>query len=191
MKKSHAQLARLAHEVYKEFEYEVEGIEFSLIDNVWVCRGTDEVSDWVTNARVLPWHVERVGWCHSGFIKTAQKVFSKMLAVSLQEDADERYFQFTGHSLGGAIALGCAAYFTLYGIKPLSVCTFGAPAIGKLKILNDTDVVCYRYGKDVVPQVPLLMSHPRNRISVGEPSKKYWNVSDHDMSNYLAALRPN
>lgn len=188
MKKSHLELAKLSNDVYANHEYEVDGIEFSLIDNVWVFRGTDEVTDWLTNLRVIPWYVDRVGWCHSGFIKTAQDVFSTVLAVSLKEDCDETQFQYTGHSLGGAIALGVAAYIKLYGLELQNIVTFGAPCVGRLKILDQTDVVCYRHGRDIVPMLPLVIGRPRPLTNIGEPSSRRWNVADHDMDNYEASL---
>lgn len=190
MKKSHLELAQLCARSYREFEYEVRNIECSLIDNVWVFRGTDELADWLTNFRVMPWLVEDLGWVHKGFYRVAGDVFEHVLVESVKSDLDVTEFQFTGHSLGGAVALFMAAFMKKHGWKIRDVVTFGAPCVGQLDLLNDERLVLYRNGRDIVPMLPLIAPQPAPLIKIGKPSRWHWNIRDHRIENYVSALTP-
>lgn len=190
MKKSHLELALLCSDIYEYFEFEVHGIEFALIDDVWVFRGTDEPADWLTNFRVTPWLVEDLGWVHKGFYKVAGEVFEHVLVESVRCDLDVTTFQFTGHSLGGAIALFMAAFMKKHGWKIRDVVTFGAPCVGQLDLLDDERLVLYRNGRDIVPMLPIITPQPAPLINIGKPAAWHWNSRDHSIDHYVAALTP-
>lgn len=186
--KSHLELAELASQVYKSSEYETNGVEFSLVDNVFVFRGTDEITDWITNARVLPWYVKGLGWCHSGFVKTADDICEKALALVLREGVNWKELQFTGHSLGGAIAQLVAAMFVKQDLIIHECVAFAPPCVGRVKPLSLIPNTAYRFGNDIVPMVPLLLRRPTELIPLGKPSSRFWNAADHGMENYRKAL---
>lgn len=124
-----------------------------------VCfRGTNKTRQWLMNAVVRPHGWKRFrregdpvdAYVHSGFYVFFKRVWPKLLPT-LEELP--RPWIFTGHSLGGALAM-------IAGVvsHPDLVCTFGAPKVGNMafydlrqaesvwRIVND---------QDLVPRLPL------------------------------------
>ena len=67
-------------------------------------------------------------------------------------------------------------------INPQEIVTFGAPRCGRLKLLDNIPVTCYRHGKDIVPLVPPLMRRHTKLYQQGEASSL---IKDHYMHNYI------
>lgn len=124
-----------------------------------VFRGTENVQDWVRNAEILlaPW--EGPGRVHAGFLRALDEVWAELHPV-LQ--GIETPIFYTGHSLGGAIAVLAAARIDAEK-RPLAVYTFGAPRCGDERFAQDHPLRQQTYrvvnNRDVVPLVPPHCKH--------------------------------
>lgn len=156
-------------------------------------QGTQDIAQVLTDLDIGAILVPRMGDVHRGFLMAARSVKFRIGAA-----LEDRPAIFTGHSLGGAIALVLAAYRCLEGWPPKAVITFGAPRVsigptlGALFAKAGVPVVMYRHAADPVPQVPLNLSvadwrHPADLIQLGE-DRLLPNVDDHRIAHYVAAL---
>jgi len=93
-------------------------------------RGTDECGDWLTNLKLVPRHTAW-GLVHAGFDDATTSFWPEIpRRVREARDAGRRVY-FTGHSLGGAIALLAAAKLVERTEGDVDLlCTFGQPAVG-------------------------------------------------------------
>lgn len=91
-------------------------------------RGSASAEDWLRDFMAEP-IVDRahpqLGPCHAGFLDGAESV-----ATAIGQAVGNRPFWLTGHSLGGALALGVGALLLLAGQKAQAIVTFGAPRFG-------------------------------------------------------------
>jgi len=121
-------------------------------------EGTNEIKDWLTNGDVRfvkgTW-----GWVHKGFRDGLNKVWPDMKRF-LNDHADAfESIWFTGHSLGGALAMLAAADFLVEKGKVDGVYTFGQPRVGDGIFRRYFDHKLYgctfRFAndRDVVPRV--------------------------------------
>ena len=94
------------------------------------------------------------------------------------------HVRLTGHSLGGAMALLVGAFFVRNNLTVDEIVTFGAPRVGRLKVLEGTRIACFRHGRDMTG-VPWMMPRPRKLTNIGD---KGGPISDHRMDKYLEAL---
>ena len=116
-------------------------------------RGSEKkVSDWLTNADAKPYPHGKKGLVHTGFY-TSFKLIKKDLKEKLKEYPDCPIY-FTGHSLGGALALLATRFITLSNIA--GCYTFGAPRIGNYEFFFSVKTPVYRVvnSADIVPRVP-------------------------------------
>ena len=178
---NHSQLRDLCEKVYSESDGEVGNIEYLINDSVVTFRGTDELKDWITNVRILPWWHKGIGWCPAGFVKTAEDLCVEILCRMVEKDIPANELVLTGHSLGGAMALLVGAVMQNRHLSPAEIVTFGAPKCGRLKLLDDLNVTCYRNGKDIVPTVPHIMRRHKKNVRIGIPGSR---IKDHFISNY-------
>lgn len=116
-------------------------------------RGTQGLSDWMSNLQVPPARSAAFGAeVHSGFLAAYASVAH--LVDRAVAEAGGRRLWFTGHSLGGAIAVVAAAHHRAR--NPAGVVTFGQPRMlsrgaaafmhGKfggryVRLVNDDDIV--------------------------------------------------
>lgn len=116
-------------------------------------RGTDSLSDWLRNIDVGPRRsIALAGSVHSGFLGAYQEI-SHLVEHAL-ERAQGRRIWFTGHSLGGALALIAAAHSSNRELA--GIVTFGQPRMLKTdasaqvqsrfgdiyyRVVNDNDIV--------------------------------------------------
>jgi hypothetical protein len=126
-------------------------------DGAWVIafRGSVTAEDWMRDfvftpivARAHP----QLGPCHAGFLDGAESVLPAIDAVIGRDP-----FYVTGHSLGGALALGLAGLLTAAGRVPKRFATFGAPRFGMapfVSLMSAVPGAQYRRGNDIVPLVP-------------------------------------
>ena len=118
-------------------------------------RGSVTAEDWARDficAPIVDRPHPQLGECHAGFLDGAESIANAVAAA-----IGARRFRITGHSLGGALALGVAGLLICSGIEPLEVATFGAPRFGMAKfvaVLADYPVRQYRRGNDPVPLLP-------------------------------------
>lgn len=152
-------------------------------------QGTNNLEQAIRDAEALPRADAVLGECHLGFSIGARLV-ALDIAFGLEGSAEPPVF--TGHSLGGALALMTAALWRCHGHRVGAVVTFGAPRAGFQSFcdkLADIDITMYRFGCDGIPEIPRLIPywrHPRVLTAIGRPSGN--PLADHHMSNYLAAL---
>ncbi len=114
--------------------------------------------DWKTNAdaRLVPW--VHGGAVHRGFKEALEQVWEDRADLSgLQSYLDDsgragRSVWFTGHSLGGALAILAAHAFG----RAAGVYTFGAPRVGDRAFVESFLLPAYRVvnATDLVPRVP-------------------------------------
>lgn len=128
-------------------------------------RGTEPVRlrDWLSDAgTLLAPHGSGKGMVHVGFEQALGSVHDEIAAtVDEFRDGDQRVW-FTGHSLGGALAMLAAARTHLGepGAPVAGVCTFGQPRTCDPFLAGAYDEVLgdrtlrYVNNSDIVPQVP-------------------------------------
>ena len=118
-------------------------------------RGSVTVLDWLRDFFFAPVTVRehpQLGRCHAGFLNGAESV-----ADAVAGAARGAPFVLTGHSLGGALALGVAGLLICAGAAPEAVVTFGAPRFGMARfaaLLEPYPVRQYVRGNDPVPLLP-------------------------------------
>jgi predicted lipase len=183
---SHQELSVICGQSYRKSTFEEANIEVLLVKNVIAFRGTDEVRDVFTDLRQVPWYFSELGFVPSGMAKKARRVYSKCLSLCLEKNIDPSEVIYTGHSLGGGLALLVASLAVRDECGPKEVVTFGAPRCGRLKILDGTVVTSYRNGKDIVPILGLCRRH-KDLVQIGK-SKSY--IKDHLMINYVKSKKP-
>lgn len=130
-------------------------------------RGTEKkISDWLTDLKAIPTLLGK-GKVHTGFYEAFTKmkdqqgmtvgdrVIEIMQKPSVRDDkGDPLPLFFTGHSLGGALAL-MATNLLASDIKGACY-TFGGPRIGNYEYFNRLKTPVYRVvnSSDIVPRVP-------------------------------------
>ena len=179
-------LARVSAESYKRSDFETENIEIIKSGQIYAFRGTDEAKDVITDIRFLPWYTKELGYSAAGFVRTARHVYEAVEAH--YQRTPHHPITLTGHSLGGAMALLVGAYMVRSHMPLERIVTFGAPRVGKLRILKHIDVEMYKNRRDIVTSQPFWLSHPRRNIRIG--GGKGWSpLKDHRMNEYIEALK--
>lgn len=158
--------------------------------------GTNEGRDWLSNLDMFA--VQRYGdRMHKGFSDCFERLKEDItLSLNTLANTDPRPIYITGHSLGGAIAVCCAAYFN-YLDKPFhGLYTFGAPrcleretAI-RFDVLSGRRAFRFQNSLDVVTRIPARIagySHVGQTLFIDESKQiqtdpGFWSV-------FLDALR--
>ena len=165
-----ATYARLCAEAYTvPLDFSAGGISQGIIRDTEDGRciafqGTQDIAQVMADIDVGTIYQPIMGDVHRGFLMAAHAV-SIRIGVAL----DDKPAIFTGHSLGGAIAIVLAALRCLYDHPPAGIITFGAPrvsigpAMGALFAKCCVPVVMYRHAADPVPEVCLLYTSPSPR----------------------------
>lgn len=140
------------------------------LETVVVFRGTRDFSDWATNLKLWPKKKSEKGmiYCvHSGFdsaldvndCKAGQSAFNYLVELLEPHISHNRKIFFTGHSLGGALAVLAAHRINKLHENCIdSIYTFGQPAVGfggfsgVYKLGEKTYRICG--GMDVVTFLP-------------------------------------
>jgi len=130
----------------------IQNMCFSIV----VFKGTDNFFDILTDINFFPKSTS-VGVVHRGFYNAFSKIYPKLKEYL---DLIENKIFLTGHSLGGALAILCSAYFKHK--NPILV-TFGSPRVGAKSFIDyvSKDVVHIRWEnkKDIVCYSPFVFSH--------------------------------
>jgi Lipase (class 3) len=122
-------------------------------------RGSVTAEDWARDFICAP--VEdrthpQLGPCHAGFLDGAEGILDAV-AQQIATPSISAPVIVTGHSLGGALALGVGALLACAGRKPAGIVTFGAPRFGMAQFaaqIAGVPIRQYRRGNDPVPLVP-------------------------------------
>lgn len=135
-------------------------------------RGSEDVADWIANAKFFPMPHWDLGHVHYGFWWGAWRAFSK-----LKKRLDiEMPVVLAGHSKGGPEAILLGYYLQRAGFRIAYIETFGAPQFiskGKgRKALRNLNIRQTRNGGDVVPLLPLedvdILCHARELNHIGD-----------------------
>jgi triacylglycerol lipase len=135
-------------------------------------RGTqpNRPMDWFVDFRATcdPWDHKNAGKVHSGFYSALRKVWGVTLANSevlprRLVNRGSKPIWITGHSLGGALAVLCAAQALFVSKVPVQgVYTFGQPRVGTKDFADAVNAKLgsgiFRFvnDRDIVPRVPLF-----------------------------------
>jgi hypothetical protein len=114
-----------------------------------VFRGTSGFDGWLSNLKAVPAYWPAGGWVHSGFKADFLGLWDKIEPFLSRIEFPLYY---TGHSLGGALAILAAS---IYPAK--AVYTFGAPKTGDANFADSVkNAQIYRFENehDIVPTVP-------------------------------------
>ena len=196
---SHSALAEIAATVYRGpwSDTVAADVHYALLpraDEVVVALpGTHptDALDWLRDISLWPVRVRGVGFVHSGFGLGAQAAWVRM-APMLSHD---KPITFTGHSLGGALAV-CLAALHAYERPdtPLRVVSFGAPRVGFLlpwinhRLRGAIEHVHYARAGDIVPDVPTRPYLHGGRLTrIGVSAGDF--VANHAISQYAADLK--
>jgi triacylglycerol lipase len=123
--------------------------------------GTDplKIEDWITDFSVGPPQPDLL---HQGFHDAVETVWPKVKGVINSRPSAEQPLFFTGHSLGGALAIVAAARAESDGIGATAIYTFGSPRTGGSKFKTAYAPLAERTfrlvdGDDIVAHVPLRL----------------------------------
>ncbi|WP_175409903.1 lipase family protein [Streptomyces sp. TRM64462] len=95
-------------------------------------RGTEpaQIRDWLSDATTPPWPgPAKTGFVHYGFAQALDSVFPAVRDTIAEFRTNGQTLWFTGHSLGGALAMlaGARLYLDEPALLADGVCTFGQP----------------------------------------------------------------
>jgi hypothetical protein len=179
-------------------------------------RGTDQALDWLTNVAFWqrgPWGPEW-GRVHAGFLAAVDALWPKLIAAIAELDGGPRPIWFTGHSLGGAMALLAAVKLLNEGPGAAigGICTFGQPMVGNDRFAARLDqqlagrFVRFETAKDDIARQPPRGTHcgalryfDRNGGLRENPGRleRFWDslrrdplgpAGDHPMREYLRLM---
>ncbi|GLW17958.1 lipase family protein [Streptomyces kronopolitis] len=128
-------------------------------------RGTEpaELRDWLSDATTPPWPGPGgKGYVHHGFAEALQAVWPQVGATVDEFRDNGQTVWFTGHSLGGALAMlaGARLHFEEPRLTANGVYTFGQPRTCDRQLSKEFNTAfsdrMYRFvnNNDIVPQLP-------------------------------------
>ena len=121
-----------------------------------IYRGTelDEIKDITRNGMIWPTRGQKQGRVHSGFAEATDKIWDQLNSYLKEEVQKYKMADaviFTGHSLGGAMAIISAARSDYIA----DIYTFGAPRAGNREYSRNIKSRSYRItnGHDIIPLI--------------------------------------
>ena len=193
----HDELLRLSSLCYSTSTFEIDGIEVLVSQwdkySVVAIRGTQmSWRDIFRDARATPYKSELLGWGHKGFLVAAEKVLQRLSIMSSIKGP----YVFTGHSLGGAIALAASYGAWKRGWDVRQMVGFGTPKVfyreSKKLPLEDIAYTLYENGTDPVVRVPMFFGErivKPQKIGKKKGIRKLIPcVNDHLLSSYEESL---
>ena len=122
-------------------------------------RGTANTSNWLLDFSYLKVYDKNLNvYLHKGYKKASEELFNYLSSLFLNKMFKDFEFVFTGHSMGGALAIILGLWFAQYGLDVINIITFGSPKItnkngakllsenalvknGLVRVINDKDIV--------------------------------------------------
>lgn len=124
-------------------------------------RGTENIRDWMTDAKIHYVNVPHHGKVHHGFNDALDSVWPEVIKTLERVHVYAQSLWITGHSLGGALAALAAARLSLDEHKPINgIYTFGQPRVGdrqfSREIDNELKPRYFRFvnNNDIVTRIP-------------------------------------
>jgi triacylglycerol lipase len=128
-----------------------------------------------------------MGSVHSGFVDAWEAIAAQVVAA-----IGDKPVTLVGHSLGGSLALICAAALTLAGKPPVAVWAFEPARVSYdltlRNLLAKVALHLWRNGSDPVPNLPLGGMHPGLLNHIGKPAGVLPIVADHLLPAVTANL---
>jgi hypothetical protein len=159
-------------------------------------RGTQTPAEWLADFVPVPvpfFESPAMGFVHVGFAVFYHKV-RQTIQAALSSVSTTARITVVGHSLGGAMAILCAADIKRnMGKTNVDVCTFGGPRTGKIGFrihFNQLISRCYRIvdALDIVPHVPSVVTG-WNHVGVEIDVAGKGGSSPHSLEAYLDGLK--
>jgi triacylglycerol lipase len=151
------------------FGYVAAGIGSHEGESSIVCRGTDIVADWLTDANFGAISGPTGTSVHAGFMHTWTSFSHEIDAFFAKHKTKKVHC--VGHSLGGALATLAAAHCAQRGYGKPELYTFGSPRVGFSHFASDLtsklggqNIHRVSHAADPVPMVPLW---PFTHVPVG------------------------
>lgn len=127
---------------------------------------------------------------HAGFVDSIKKI-SRSLIKDLEELPRNKRLIFTGHSMGGALALLLSLHY-----KPTEICTYGTPKVAGGEIFRnhfkDIQVRRIKTERDFVTWLPWFLPGISDYEHIGEekiiPGKENHPYKSHRIDCYMKAL---
>lgn len=141
------------------------------------------IIDWIRNIRFAPRHNPATGWAHWGWLKAAENLCESLSRSGVGHFGG--HVIFTGHSLGGAVAvLAAQIYAETYKANVPEVVVFGCPKPFVFKRPQyQFMLTAYRNGSDIVTRLPYLYRSVTTPIKIGFGSRLSC-LDDHSMGKY-------
>ncbi|MFJ6568772.1 lipase family protein [Streptomyces sp. NPDC091292] len=128
-------------------------------------RGTEpaQIRDWLSDASTPPWPgPKQTGYVHYGFAKALDSIYPQVRDAVAELRTGDQTVWFTGHSLGGALAMlaGARMYLEEPGLRADGVYTYGQPRTCDRQLATAFNKGfkqrMYRFvnNNDIVPQLP-------------------------------------
>jgi endonuclease G len=159
-------------------------------------RGTQTPAEWLADFVPVPvpfFEAPAMGLVHVGFAVFYHKV-RQSIQAALSKISPTARITVVGHSLGGAMAVLCAADIKRnMGKTDVDLCTFGGPRTGKIDFrihFNRLIPKCYRIvdALDIVPHVPSVVTG-WNHVGVEIDVAGKGGSSPHSLEAYLDGLK--
>lgn len=164
------------------------------IDLFVIFRGSDEISDWLSNFKIRQENWLDYGKIHIGFKESFHKVVFYIESYLREILLPTHNLWITGHSLGGSLAMLMACYIKYIKLtNNFYIYTFGSPRLGNKRWAYTYQLLLadrtYRIvnGNDIVSRVPsrwLNYYHPNKTLVYIETNGKI-DVKN----NYLTLLK--
>lgn len=153
--------------------------------DVHVFRGSDDIDSWLHDFDCLTVETP-FGRMHAG-------IWNAWFAIREQCLGLPPPSVVAGHSLGGALAIPCAAEWAVrghivpvYAFEPPRLC--GDKVLAELLQAKQVPFFATRNGNDIVTQVPPDMTLPGTLTRIGTAVAPFDNATDHSIDRVIEAL---
>lgn len=159
-------------------------------------KGSNSIMDLMEAAKVMPVET-KYGLIHKGFWKQYVSIKNQLLDELAKID-NPRHVYFTGHSMGGCIAMMCAIdAMEVIHLPSVTHCyMFGSPAFCNADVVQHTidhvhDWVCVDLTGDLVAQVPLnpVFVKPKEPHYLKIEAHGHTLIDSHSCLTYYKAIK--